>query len=210
MKQTQRMSNEWFIIESKKERMAKMVSEINKIQLIEVITIPETYEEIKKLNNFFINYTKDQVFDQVRGGLTYIIKTVNEINQDIHRYLTRDAETMTAETMPAITSAIDKLRSLTIISFLEDNAPFLNRSNNAGNFLAYLWEFFANADGIIERLYKTRLIKVTEYKKIGFNERHNWSIFTDASNLTKETISTINELQTNRFEMFEKAELGIK
>lgn len=208
MKQTQRMGNEWFtgmtIIGSKKERMAKMVSEINKTELIDIVTIPETPEEIKKLNKYYIIYTREQATERVFNGLNYIIKTINEINLDLNRYLTRKAEEMTSETMPAIIFALDKLESLTLIPWMEENFPFLNKSDKAGDFLVYIWEFFANAKGIIETIYDNRRMKVTEYKKMGFNERHNWKIFDGARKLTTETVEKINEILTKRHEEFIK------
>ena len=69
MKQTQRMGNEWFtgmtIIGSKKEWMSKMVSDINRTDLVDIITIPETREEIKALNPYYINYDKEQLTEKI-------------------------------------------------------------------------------------------------------------------------------------------------
>lgn len=207
------MGNEWFkgmtLIEAKKERMAKMVSEINKTELVEIVTIPETKEEIKKLNHFYgVIYTREQAKEQVYAGLNYIIRKINEMNQDLNRYLTRKAEEMTAENMWAITAALDKFNSYTLIPSIKDSFPFLNTSDKAGDFLVYIWEFFANARGIIGNIYDNRRIKVTDYKKTGFNARHNWEVFTGARKLTEETTEKINEILTKRHEEFKK-EMGI-
>lgn len=113
MKQEQRMSITYFdgmtVIGSKKEKMAEMISNINKVDLNDIITIPETREEIKALNHYFINYDKEQLTETVFTTMAGIIRIINEINLDLNKHLTRDAEDMRAETMTEIIWALDKL-----------------------------------------------------------------------------------------------------
>ena len=108
--------------------------------------------------------------------------------------------------MPAIIWALDTLGTQPIKHWMEKYFAFLNTSDEAGNFLAYVWRFFYNAKEIISRLYDTRSIKVTEYKKTGEAARYNWRRFTDARKATDEMIATTNEFANKLYETRKEAE----
>lgn len=89
---------------------------------------------------------------------------------------------------------------------MKDFLPFLNTSDKAGDFMVYVWEFFQNAKEIIERLYDTRSMKVTDYKKTGFDARHNWKKFEEARKSTAEIVTTANEIATKIYELKKETE----
>ena len=84
--------------------------------------------------------------------------------------------------------------------------PFINMSEKAGNFLAYVWQFFQNAWEIMENIYDNRSIKVTEYKKMGYIQKYNWQKFTDARKGTKEIIKITNDTATKIYELKNQTE----
>lgn len=79
------------------------------MDLNDIITIPETQEEINAVIWSYGNYTREEATEQIFKGINIIIKKINDINLEINRSLTRDAEDMRPDTMPAIIWALDTL-----------------------------------------------------------------------------------------------------
>ena len=186
--------------------MAETVGKINAMELSDIITIPETQEEINAVIWSFGNYTREEAAEQIFKGINIIIKKINDINLEINRNLTRDAEDLRADTMSAIIWALDTLGTQPINHWMKEFFPFLSTSDKAEDFLAYIWNFFYNAREIIKRIYDTRSIKVTEYKKTGADARHKWQRFSDTRKATDEIITTVNDFANKIYETRKEAE----
>lgn len=155
-----------------KQRMNKIVSNINKIQLLDILVVSETKEDIPKLDKLLKSYIIEEATKQVRevyNGIIDIINEINEINKEFQ--------------MAAIISALDKLRSTPINHLIQEFFPFLNTSKKADYFLVYVWEFFENVKEIIEILYDNRSPKVKAAKKA-----------------TEEILTTVNDIGTKFYE----------